>query len=261
MMSWALVSAVNDPGVLEHSLLRSPDVASASGVILKSGYDSAGKAYNAALEECDTDICLFAHQDVFFPAGWMQNLYEGISLIEQSDPGWGVIGLFGIDTHGVHRGHVYSTGLKRMLGQPEQAAVLAVSVDELAIVLNRHSRLTFDSELPGFHLYGTDICLEAMRRGVKCYIISNCCVHNSVGIGHSFPRAFWHAYRFMQRKWNSVLPVKTACATIYRNPLRSESMRIATGLWRRIRRTKAGDRADDPSELWQRIMEATCTAI
>ncbi len=63
------------------------------------------------------------------------------------------------------------------------AALSRASVlDELLLVIRRSSGLSFDDGLPSFHLYGADICLQAQMGGMKSYIITAFCIHNSNGV-------------------------------------------------------------------------------
>ena len=98
-----------------------------------------------------------------------------------------------IATGEVH-GHVYSTGLRRNVGKSFESPVPVHSIDEMVIILRRDSGLHFDAELPGYHLYGTDICLQSWQRGLPCFVIDNFCLHNSNGI-RRLPLAFWRSYR------------------------------------------------------------------
>ena len=87
-INWAVIAAVNDEIVLKNNLLRSPDIGSASQVILKRGFDSAAKAYNSALMEAKCDILVFAHQDVYFPSQWISRLETWIHKLNSIDPNW-----------------------------------------------------------------------------------------------------------------------------------------------------------------------------
>lgn len=212
---WSLVVAVNDEGVLRETLLASPAIDSKCQVITKRGFKSAGLAYNAALAEADNDIVVFAHQDVYLPGDWSRNLHQAVGQLATMDPTWGVVGVFGVTraTEPEYRGHCYSTGLKAVLGKSFSAPIEAQSLDELVLVVRRSSGLSFDDELPGFHLYGTDICLRAATKGLRTYIVPAFCVHNSNGVKY-YPVEFWRAYFHLRKKWWPQLPIITCCTTI-----------------------------------------------
>src|SRR5438045_2602831 len=75
----SLVVAVNDDRVLETTLLASPWVREQCQVILKRGFASAAAAYNSGLSEAEEEILIFAHQDVFLPGGWLQDLDRALT--------------------------------------------------------------------------------------------------------------------------------------------------------------------------------------
>lgn len=92
----------------------------------------------------------------------------------------------------------------------------AVLMDEIVIVLRRKSGVRFDPALPGFHLYGTDIVQSALIQGFKTYVFDGPVVHNSlprIKLGLSYVKA----YRYMQRKWRSQLPIYTTVLTVTRS--------------------------------------------
>lgn len=233
--NWSLIAAVNDDQVLRDNLLRSPDIDGRCQVILKRGFPSASQAYNAGIVEASGGILVFAHQDVYLPMGWLDKLFATLSDLDGIDPNWGVLGVFGVAKDGGLAGHVYATGLQSMLGRPFDGVIETTSLDELLLVTRRASGLSFDEHLPGFHHYGTDICMEARARGLKSYIIPAFCIHNSNG-KRVLPLAFWKSYLYLRRKWWNELPIENCCAS------------ISKSWWPFLRSLKASyNRLSDPS--------------
>ena len=111
MLSWTLIAAVNDRRVLEQSLLRSPDVGTASRVFVQEGFASAASAYNGALAQLTSGIAVLAHQDVYLPAGWLGELEAALGTLSTLDPEWGVLGVYGTTPAGASAGYTYSVGL------------------------------------------------------------------------------------------------------------------------------------------------------
>jgi len=103
-------------------------------------------------------------------------------------------------------------------------------------------------------MYGADICLEARRRGMKCYAIAPFCVHNTSQYG-MLPLAFWKAYLMMRRKWKAELPIQTTCTEITRwswpmlrwNVVRA--INLATG-----RDKPPTKRVDNPGQLYRELI-------
>ena len=213
----SIVVAVNNVDVLEKNLLRSPQLAQGAQheLIIKRDYSSAGLAYNRAIDEASNDLIMFVHQDVFLPEDWFSELEQALSYLEGNKIKWGVLGCYGCSEDAPQgKGSVYTTGLGvhgTPLANPEPVETL----DEIVLILRRSSRLRFDSEMPHFHLYGTDICLSARLRGLGCHAVQAFCIHNTNQILR-LPDEYWACYDYIKRKWRSYLPVYTPCAVVKR---------------------------------------------
>lgn len=209
-----VVAAVNNDRVLVRDLLASPMMAElGEEPFLYRGARSIGEAYNAGIDATEAPILIFAHQDVYFPAGWEHRLAAILTDLEAAAPDWGVLGLIGVTVAGAMAGQVWSSGSNREFRHAITGPHTAQSLDELVLVLRRASGLRFDPGLPHFHLYGTDIVQSARARGQGAFIVQNPVIHNSdqlTGLG----RGFYQAYRYIQRKWADTLPVKTPVCRI-----------------------------------------------
>jgi hypothetical protein len=248
-----IVAAVNDEEILANNLERSPLVASgAVGLSCYRGARSASEAYNRGIDESTAPIIVFAHQDVFLPEGWEEDLARAIAAIDQTDPDWAVIGACGVDLAGKHVGHVWSSGLSRRVGGRFGAPRETVCIDEFVIVLRRSSGLRFDEGLPGFHLYGTDIVQMARAAGLKSYVADLPAIHNSRPV-RTYRGGYEDAWRFMQRKWRASLPIATLTVPLTRTPL--PLLRSQFRLWRTFPRRLAGatDSRVDPRELVRQL--------
>lgn len=250
---WSIVAAVNDEGVLNKTLLASPAIGSDCEVILRRGYASAGKAYNSGLAAARNDVVVFAHQDVFLPATWPWHLQQVLDALETAGTPWGVLGCFGITRAKPPRpfGYCYSTGLQRILGDPFNWLVPAHTLDELLLVVRRSSGLRFDDGLPGFHLYGADICLHAAAQGLENFIIPAFCIHNARGITQ-LPADFWRAYFYLRHKWRRALPVTTCCTKITAAGL-PVLHRVAVEWKERLLPREAGQRSEEVAQLYEQL--------
>ncbi|MDB6111215.1 MAG: hypothetical protein JWR69_2965 [Pedosphaera sp.] len=249
-LKWTVIVAVNNQEVLRSSLLSSPEISSASEVILQTGFTSAAAAYNAGIEKARTDLLVFVHQDVYLPAGWVAALEKALDVLSKQDPQWGVLGVWGVKRSGDGVGYLYCAGLMQKLGREFEDAPEVRSLDEVLLIVRKSSGLRFDEEMPGFHMYGTDLCLEAQRRGMKCHAISAFCVHNTNGY-KMLPLDFWQCYFRMRRKWKAELPVTTSCAeiTFWCWPMVNWNLRRGVNLL--LKRHKPGKRVPDPSRLYR----------
>jgi len=252
--AWSLVVASNNEHVLRHTLLASPAIDSHCQVIVERDSPSAGRAYNRGLDKAKADIVVFAHQDVFLSDDWFTRLSQSIRQIESSGTGWGVLGVFGATAQKppVLNGFCYSTGLQQILGGPFSSPIAARTLDELVLVVRRSSGLRFDGQLPGFHLYGTDICLQAESTGLKNYIVPAFCIHNSNGIVR-IPGEFWKAYFYLRKKWFKDLPVTTCCIRITRLAW-PVVRRIGTEWKARLQPRQVGKRSEQIASFYQELL-------
>jgi hypothetical protein len=76
----------------------------------------------------------------------------------------------------------------------------------------------FDPALPGWHMYGTDIVQTARAAGRGAYAGALPCIHNDKTHG-KLDGGYDIAYRFMQKKWRSHLPIASPITKISRSGL------------------------------------------
>ncbi len=218
-MKLEIVAAVNNKKILEKNLSSSPLIQSGQTKLhIAEGYSSASTAYLAGLENCTEDIVVFAHQDVYIPAGWELHLERTIKLLEDNNQSWAVLGVFGVDATGQYHGRVWSSGLNRELIYSVNAPQSIVSIDELLIVLNRKSPISFDADLPSFHLYGTDIVQTALQQNNSAFVFHAPVIHNSNPV-HHLDKSYRQAYNFMRNKWSDILPIQTCIIPVTKRGL------------------------------------------
>jgi len=251
-MNWSLISAVNNQDVLERCLLNSQEAQRAQEVILQRGFTSAASAFNDGIRRAGTDLLVFAHQDVYLPEGWTERAEKALGQLTQTDPNWAVAGIWGVKPSGEPAGHLFCASLNQVLGRRYEGGLEVQSLDEVLLILKKSSGVKFDEQLPGFHMYGTDVCLEARKRGRKSYAISALCIHNTNGYD-LLPLQFWRCYVFMRRKWKAQLPISTPCARI-------TFLGWPVVLWNLgqlksilLGRRKPGRRVQDPGLLYRQI--------
>src|ERR1700730_694532 len=197
----SFVATVNDREIFASNFLISPVFAPPHPhqIIVQSGFSSATKAYNDAIDQSNNEIIVFSHQDMIFPASWLANLERALRKLDRTDPNWGVLGCFGETSDGHGRGHVYMPGLGTV-GSSFEDPEPVQTLDEIVLILKKSSGLRFDSTLPHFHFYGVDICLRAAQRGMTSYAISAFCFHNTQ-YNLVLPREFYACYRHIKRHW------------------------------------------------------------
>jgi hypothetical protein len=246
-MKFCFITASNNEEILRTNLLASPDLAG-NEISVQRGARSASEAYNRGIDASGGEIMIFLHNDMFLPAGWLEKLRRTVEILKSADPNWGVLGIIGVTATGLAHGHVYSTGQKRELGSDFVGVREIQSLDEIVLVLRRASGLRFDERLPGFHFYGTDICLEARSRGLKSYVFAAFGLHNTRDV-FMLPVAYWQCYLYMRRKWRHSLPIMTLSIAITRwhiPVLRHLLYMLRRAVRRQLTGEKIGERVADP---------------
>jgi hypothetical protein len=223
-------------------------------ILLKEGYSSAAKAYNEGIFEAKSDLLIFVHQDIFLPETWPKDFSRALDILDRKDPNWGVIGCYGVTREKKGWGHIYSTGLQKIVGasfvEPRQVQTL----DEIVIIMRKSAGLKFDSNLPNFHLYGADICLTAERAGMVNYAIDAFCIHNSNQL-ISFPSDFYECYRYIKKKYREKLPIQTSCIRITKFDGQYYRYKASQAI-KRLKKGNAGNmRSTDVVKLWQGLRE------
>jgi hypothetical protein len=228
--------AVNNREIFENNFMASPCFRDEHShqILVQTGFASASKAYNEAIERSANDLIVFAHQDILFPESWISDLSRALASLERTDPKWGVLGCYGEDLHKGGRGYIYSGGLG-VLGKPLDRPAPVQTLDEIVLILRKSMGLRFDDDLPHFHFYCADVCMSAAARGLSSYAIPAFCIHNTQ---QSFilPPEFYQGYRYLKRKWKDFLPIQTTCVRMTKSDLPMYVKRIREAYLRFVRR-------------------------
>ncbi len=244
-----LAAAVNDENILENNLLASDDI-KLGALQLKTyrGYKSAAAAYNQAISELgdQCDWIGFVHQDVYLPSGSMDILTSQLDALERRDTSAAVVGLFGAISGDKNVGKVWCSANSQQFSGTMDAPAQVNILDEYFILMKTDKSLLFDNDLLGFHLFGTDICKEAQKRRLSCWVIEVPVVHNSRRVV-TLDKYYRQAWLYMQKKWAQDLPIYNLICPITKSQF---------SLWRRyfqIRRNNGfrndrGDMLSDPAQ-------------
>ena len=250
--SLAFAAAVNDDEVLHANLAASPVFRQSDVPLLaERGYPCASKAYNHALDNNDADVVVFAHQDVYLPQGWERRLLSAIRTLDRQEKRWAVLGVVGVNWDGTFVGRAWSNGLQHEINRPVSDPIPVQSLDEIVLALRRDSGVRFDAEMPGFHLYGTDVAQSALAAGMEAYVFDGPVVHNSLPVMR-LDGSYRRAYRAIQRKWRSRLPIGTTIVPVTRWgwPLWSASAGLR---WQGLRHAPVQHRHDRPGVLARQL--------
>lgn len=171
---------------------------------------SAPQALNIGIERSVHEIVVCCHQDVRFPIGWVDALHDQIR--QTGDPEFGVLGTFGVDLASQYVGNIKDPHNNPQLGE---LPCRAQTLDEHCLIIRKTSGLRFDEELGGFHMYGADICLESMCRGLNNYVVDAWLEHLSGGKADHALMAMVEKFREKWEKRGLRGPVMTTCCQLW----------------------------------------------
>lgn len=186
---------------------------------------NAAQGLNRGLDKAASPWVAFCHQDILFPRGWTSRVTRSLSGLPDSAA---VVGLVGTRADGRYRGHVVDPNGRCYWG-PLPAEVLVL--DEVVLILRREAGLRFDEDVPGFHCYGTDLCLRARSRGLGVVAVDAPVRHLSSG---RIDAAYERSARWILERWGKeyqyIVPTP---ATIIQDLERSSFPRRMLFRWRR----------------------------
>jgi hypothetical protein len=207
------VACVNDDAQLDANLRRSPCLRGASPheLLVFRGCASAAEGLNAGIEQARHEFVVLVHQDVYLPEDWPARMVAQWRQAEQQGGPVGIAGVFGVldrrvpfDAIGrvVHRDRLLS---HRSLPSDVDG------LDELLLVVPRDTPLRVDGDL-GWHLYGTDLALQAQDKGLRVVVVDAPCHHNS--LTGRVPWKYRESERVLARKWEDRLPIHTNLSSV-----------------------------------------------
>jgi hypothetical protein len=197
-------------------LERSPGLAEVGArLVCVRHAGTPAQALEAGQGSVDEDWILLCHQDVYFPRGFGRRLQRLLAGIPADDREATLIGFAGLGADAAS-GRFVRAGfvIDRWHRFDHPATAHATSIDELALVVARKSLHSIDPSL-GWHLWATDLCLEAITRHHRFARIERLpLLHNSYG-DYRLPDAFHvSARRLAAKHAASFGPVPTLCGTV-----------------------------------------------
>lgn len=152
---------------------------------------------NYVIANTEEPYIIFCHQDVLINQGHgFDQLLKVLKELDQLDPNWAVAGNSGINNNYEHIVKItdpHNTPLWSA-GFPQRV----YSLDENFFVIKSDANIGCSYELKGFHLYVTDLCLNAILKGYSCYVIDFHLTHLSPG---NIRQDFWDLQTKFQKRW------------------------------------------------------------
>jgi hypothetical protein len=208
-----IVCCVNDERQLDANLLHSPDLREPTKheILLYRDAASAAEGLNVGIERARNELVVLVHQDVYLPKGWAARL-RAQWLHASSDGGpIGLGGVFGIKDRKVPFDAIGRLVHRDRLLQEGSLPAEVDGLDEVVLVVPSATPLRVDPAV-GWHLYGTDLALQAHQRGLKVMVLDAPCHHNTSTT--RVPLGYRESERALAQKWSDLLPVHTNLSSI-----------------------------------------------
>ncbi|WP_310415820.1 hypothetical protein [Chamaesiphon sp. OTE_8_metabat_110] len=140
---------------------------------------------------------ILCHQDLLIDKGDdFDRLFKLLTELDELDPRWAIVGNAGISSsHGMVAKITDPNGTPKWQGAlPQQVH----SLDENFLVVKTSANIASSENLRGFHLYATDLCLNALLNKQTCYVIDFHLTHLS---GGKIGTEFWEVQSIFYQRW------------------------------------------------------------
>jgi GT2 family glycosyltransferase len=168
-------------------------------------YMYSAEALNVLTEVSTGEILLYTHQDVYFKSPEPFSRID--KIIGKLGNNFGIIGPAGVQYNGGHN----MKGVDFSSKDYTFDAMKVHTIDEFCLITKRSNNLEFGEYLDHFHFYGADICLSAVDKGLRNYVVALDMVHDSGGDGNLKAGDGYDRYREQARKlytnWGKKYPM------------------------------------------------------
>jgi len=217
---FSVIVATNRPWQYELNIARSPGLQEVGADIVPvQAAVNAADAYTKGGAAARHPWRVFAHQDVYFPAGSGIALAQQLAALDQAAQHDAPIGFAGLHAdNGLENGLRYA-GLvvDRTMLFSHAASARAVSIDEFAVVMHRDAKVRIDPNL-GWHLWATDLCLQLLEAGTgTCGLLLRIPLFHNSTTAYELPPEFYASANRLMAKHASYPRVPTLCGQLTRS--------------------------------------------
>lgn len=184
--SFAICTLFNDSG-LYADMRRSFEAAGFAQSSVLAFDNTRGNRFDPyrvitqALADPPAPYVIYCHEDVRLDRGdGYARLAEVIAEMDALDPKWAVLGNAGSTDDFEYVIRITDNGKEYNQGS---LPARVHSLDENFLVMKPEPGVGCSGELSGFHLYATDLCLNAMKRGSNSYVVDFHVNHLCKGVG------------------------------------------------------------------------------
>ncbi len=173
---------------------------------------------------------IICHQDVRLMGDGRGALQGRLEELDEIDPLWALAGNAGGTALGLAIRISDPHGEDQRRGE---FPARALSLDENFIVIRRSAMIAPSADLGGFHLYGTDLCLQAQMRGHTAYVIDFHLRHLGAG---TVGRDYYACLEALEDKYGRVMQPRLIQTTCLSPMIGASRLRLALARLARLRK-------------------------
>jgi hypothetical protein len=240
---FSVLSLVNKPDLYETLLKsfkdRGFDSPHTEYIYIDNSQYNQFDAYNglgALIHKAKGKYLILCHQDVRCLEHGFDDLLERLESLDEAEPLWALAGNAGRD----QKGNPLMC-ISDRFGAYQRVGTLpceTVSLDENFIVLKKKWQLAPSADLKGWHLYGTDLCLQAQMRGLKAFVIDFHLLHESGAL--RIDQSYFDCLEALEDKYNNLFRTRTIHTTCLSPTLSANPL---WQLWSRLKHSRKKWRA------------------
>ncbi len=178
------------------------------------------------------DYLILCHQDVRLLDDDASVLLERLDALDRLHPNWALAGNSGYNHEGQKVIRITDRFGENQCQGPFPQAVSAL--DENFIVLKRTACLAPSFDLKGFHLYGADLCIQALMRGLTCHVI-DFHLHHESGVLR-MDRSYYDCLEALEAKYHKLLQTRRIYTTCLDPILSADGLRLTWAKFSRLRK-------------------------
>lgn len=184
-MKISLVTLINNESIYQENVIESTLKENNNGnieYIQIHNSKSGSSGLNEGLNKSTNDLIICCHQDITFLEGWYDHLLHCLDQldliynIKELKQDWGVAGFAGTTDEGK------MVGTHSGLGMDGCDTIECQTLDCSTLILRKSIinkyKLKFDEKLTYYHMYGEDISLQSLDKGLKVCCLNVPIIHN-----------------------------------------------------------------------------------
>ncbi len=182
--------------------------------IQENKYD-AYEGTNRFLNKATGKYILLVHQDILFEFDTMDRLLARIEEVNRLDPDWAVLGNVGYRAEDINTQYVKISDPFMDNQTKGPFPVKVTSLDENFLVVKNSANLALSNDIGHFHLYATELCLQAQQLGYSAYVIDFHLRHKSGGyVNQSFLETKKRFIKSYEKKLKTKF-LRTPCTVMF----------------------------------------------